>query len=85
MKIELPKEILGSLPAPDTSGSVRVTATLKVNPDGSAELTEINDQPMPTGDDEGAADKGADSTADDANPMPPGSEPSMSGAPQGLY
>ncbi len=82
MKITLPKEVLAKLPAPDSTGMVRVKASLKINEDGTAELSEINDTPVPTGDADG--DKNEDApTADDANPMPV--EPSMADAPTSLY
>lgn len=46
MELELPKDVLGSLPAPDEQGLVRVTAALKITGDGKASLVEINDMPV---------------------------------------
>lgn len=48
MKITLPEETLTSLPAPDSEGLIRVTAALRVNAeDGSVEIVEVNDAPVP--------------------------------------
>jgi hypothetical protein len=59
VKVTLPKEVLDSLPSPDSEGLVRVQASLRLS-EGSAEIVEINDQPVPVGDEE----------TDDAMPMP---------------
>lgn len=76
MTINLPKDVLGKLPSPDSQGLVRVTAALKVNQDsGDVEVVEINDEPVPMGDEP--------ETADDANPMPAESLPDLSSLPQG--
>ncbi len=50
MRIDLPDDILQSLPAPDSQGLVRVTAGFKFSEDGEGvELVEVNDMPVPTG------------------------------------
>jgi hypothetical protein len=67
VKIELSKEALASLPAPDSQGMIRVNATLRVSGDGSAELMEVNDSPV--GESEGK---------DDENPMPSQDLPDLS-------
>jgi hypothetical protein len=63
MDLTLPKEILQSLPAPDDEGLVRVTAALKIDPDGGAEIVSINDKPLPTDSEDSSGDGG-----DDASP-----------------
>lgn len=56
MKISLPKEVLDSLPDPASDdGLVRVTVGIKVGSDGSANLVEVNDVPVPTTDEESEA------------------------------
>lgn len=56
---------MGELPEPDSQGLIRVTATISLNGDGTANLVELNDHPLP-GDDEPDPDA---PTADDAAPM----------------
>lgn len=75
MRLELPKDVLGSLPGPDAQGLVRVKAALKVSPDGKVEVVEINDQPLPMGDDEN----------DDESPMPEEDLPDLSAAEDDIY
>lgn len=76
MEISLPKDVLGKLPAPDSQGVVRVTAGLKVDAEsGKVEIVEINDEPVPMGDEE--------ESADDKAPMPAESVPDLSQIPQG--
>lgn len=58
MKVTLPKEVLDSLPSPDSEGLVRVQAAIRIG-EGGAEIVEINDQPVPVGE-----------STDDENPMP---------------
>lgn len=68
MKIDLPPDVLKGLPAPASDdGLVRVSVGLKVGADGSCDLVEVNDTPVPTGAD--SEDESA--PADDAEPAPP--------------
>lgn len=61
MKISLPKEVLDSLPDPASDdGLVRVTVGIKVGSDGSANLVEVNDVPVPTTDEESEAAQNAE-------------------------
>ncbi len=85
MTIKLPKELMGNLPAPDSQGMVRVTVAMSVAGDGTAEIEEINDEPVP-GDDDNTADSDADTSAtgetpDDMNPMPSKDLPDLSKMP----
>jgi len=76
MTISLPKDVLDKLPAPDSGGIVRVNAGLKIDPNsGDVEIVEINDTPLPMGDEK--------ETADDKNPMPAESLPDLSQIPSG--
>lgn len=74
MKITLPKEALDSLPSPDSEGLVRVQATLRVG-EGTAEIVEINDHPVPAGEEE----------SDDENPMPSESLPDLGAVEKDIY
>lgn len=67
MKISLPKDIAEKLPAPDDEGIVRVTAGLKIGPDGKADLLSLNDSPLPT-------DKEEEDDESPAADLPPASE-----------
>lgn len=51
MKIKLSKDVLGGLPAPDDQGLTRCMASLRITPEGEAELVELNDMPVPSDDD----------------------------------
>lgn len=66
MDIKLPKEVLQSLPAPDDEGLVRVTAALKIDPDGGAQIVSINDKPLPD-DSSDSSDAGGDDASPAAN------------------
>lgn len=71
MKITLPKEVLDALPAPSSDdGLVRVTVGIKLGSDGSANLVEVNDTPVPTSDEEGE-EAAATDDADAMTPRPP--------------
>lgn len=85
MELTLPKDVLGSLPAPDSQGLVRANVSLKIMPGGKVQLVELNDQPLPVGDDAEAADPSAEPTADDANPMPSQDLPDLSAATSDIY
>ena len=79
MPLKLTPELKKALPEPDSSGVIRASASLKVNGE-TVDVLEINDTPVTYSDDEDAADKGADQTTnDDANPMPPGEVPDLTG------
>lgn len=53
MKLTLPPEVLKGLPSPASDdGVVRVNVGLKVGSDGSVDLVEMNDSPLPVGTDE---------------------------------
>lgn len=69
MKITLSKEALSSLPDADSQGIVRVTATLRLGSNGSAELMEVNDSPV-----------GDEEKNDDSDPMKPGDLPDLNAA-----
>lgn len=74
MKLTLPKEVLGSLPAPDEEGLVRVMVSMRVNAeDGTANIEQVDGKPV--GDEEDAAP--AAEETDDAAPMtePPPLDP----------
>lgn len=74
MKINLPKEVLEGLPAPSSDdGLVRVTVGLQIGSDGSANLVEVNDTPVPTSDEEGEAEAAEDEMA----PAPPDESAAM--------
>lgn len=73
MKVTLPKEALDSLPSPDSEGLVRVQATLRIG-DGTAEIVEINDHPVPVGED-----------SDDEEPMPSDSLPDLGAVEDQIY
>lgn len=45
MKFKISKELLGSLPEPDPQGTVRVSASIRVNGE-EGEIVEINDHPV---------------------------------------
>lgn len=71
MTFTLPKEALGSLPAPDSQGLVRVTAALRLGEDGAVEVVELNDSPIVQNDDE--------------NPMPAEDMPDLAAAEESFY
>ena len=75
MKLDLPEDVLGKLPAPDSQGLVRATIGLRINPEtGKADLVELNDEPLPSGGDD---DEEEEKEYDDANPMPADSLPDL--------
>lgn len=74
MKVTLPKEVIDGLPSPDSEGLVRVNAAIRLGTDGQAEVVEINDQPVPVGDE-----------ADDENPMPSQDVPDLSKVEESFY
>lgn len=55
---------------------MRVQASLKLGENGKAELVEINDSPVPMGD---------EAESDDSNPMPPHEIPDLGKVEDGLY
>jgi hypothetical protein len=71
MDLELPEDVLSSLPEPDPKGVVRVTMGLRMNPEGGARVVEINDTPV-AGDDsseeEEPEETGGDDYSDDTSP-----------------
>jgi hypothetical protein len=75
LKVKLPKEVLDSLPAPDSEGLVRVQASLRLNGD-SADIVEINDSPISS--DENEPD-------DDENPMPKHEVPDLGAMESDIY
>jgi hypothetical protein len=72
VKVKLSKEIIDGLPAPDSQGLVRVKAALKLSGDGMGEIVEVNDQPVPVGN-------------DDDEPMPERDLPDLSNVESDLY
>lgn len=52
MKLTLSEEAMASLPEPASDGVIRVTAGLKLSPNGEVTLVELNDMPMDGGSDE---------------------------------
>lgn len=73
MKLTLPPDLLKGLPAPSSDdGLVRVSVGLKIGADGSADLVEVNDTPVPTGADED--EEAAPDENDDEPPAPDTSE-----------
>lgn len=72
MKVTLPKEVLDSLPSPDSEGLVRVQASLRVTGD-SADIVEINDSPISSDGD------------DDENPMPKHEVPDLGAMESDIY
>lgn len=76
MKLTLPKEVLGSLPAPDEEGLVRVMVSMRVNADdGTANIEQVGGKPV--GDDDADDPNSAPEPTDDAAPMtePPPLDP----------
>lgn len=69
MKLTLPPDVIKKLPAPASDdGLVRVTVGLKIGADGSADLVEVNDTPVPTGADEEEAPAPDDGSAEPPAP-----------------
>lgn len=71
--MKLSKEILGSLPSPDSQGLVRVKAALRVGDDGEVTIVELNGTPVPSG------------ASDDENPMPAESLPDLGAMEADIY
>lgn len=46
MKLDLPEDVIQGLPAPDSKGVVRINVGVRMSPDGSAQVVEINDTPV---------------------------------------
>lgn len=67
MKLSLSPDLAASLPEPDKDGIVRVTAGVKLSPDGEVRLVELNDMPVENGPEndepEGKADEIPDAGA----------------------
>lgn len=75
--MKLPKELLAELPQPDSQGLIRVTAAIKVDPEGNASVVELNDQPV-----DDSSDK---EESDDHEPMPERDLPDLSAAEDSFY
>lgn len=90
MKITLPPDVLKSLPQPASDdGLVHVPVALKLGADGSAELVQVGNTPVPSDDDtESPAEDAAAREESDA-PAPPDADQQaqndyMASASQGL-
>lgn len=71
MELTLPKSVLGSLPAPDEEGLVRVMVTMRVDSEnGTANVEQIGGKPVGDEKDDTDPAAAADQPTDDAAPMP---------------
>ena len=78
MNIKLPEEVIKGLPEPSSDdGLIRVTVGLKLGSDGSVNLVEVNDNPVPTSDEEADAEPDSPEQPGEA-PEPPSDEAQMS-------
>jgi hypothetical protein len=74
--MKLPQELLAELPQPDSQGLIRVTAAIKVDPEGNASVVELNDHPV---------DDSSEKEGDDHEPMPERDLPDLSAAEDSFY
>lgn len=72
MQIKLPKELLDSLPSPDSNGLVRVMAAVRVDPEGNATVVRLGDTPVDTTSDREGEGDGEEPAGDElGNYSPP--------------